>query len=94
MKRSRLRRRGKRAERESESLAAFREAVLGRGECERCGARSQLTPHHRLPRSRGGKHDPANGVCLCWICHRWVHDHAVADWSDWLDGKETRESSG
>lgn len=85
MKRSKLKSKGKRAEREAEALALFREAVLARGACERCGSPRMLTSHHRLKRSQGGSHDPEeNGICCCMKCHRLIEDHACEDWRDWV----------
>lgn len=79
-------RRGRRAEREEEALKAFRGVVLHRAgwACERCGRTHGLHAHHILPRARGGKHDPANGACLCSRCHGQVHDHVVEDWRRWV----------
>ena len=42
-------------------------------QCQRCGDTRDLHIHHRLPRGRGGTHDPENLVTLCgWRCHVWV----------------------
>lgn len=71
---------------------AFRTAVL-RGadyQCERCGHRSDLQAHHFIPRSRGGSDHPSNGVCLCFYCHRAVHDHAIDDWREWIEDRKGR----
>ena len=52
---------------------AIRSAVLHRdqGVCQIDGCRSRyrLQPHHIRPRSRGGDHDTANLVTLCWYHH-------------------------
>lgn len=46
--------------------------------CERCGSSEELTHHHRVKRSQGGKHDPSNVVVLCGHgtspgkCHAWA----------------------
>lgn len=47
--------------------ASVRKAVLERaeGRCEACGKGAPLELHHRVYRSRGGKHSPANLVALC-----------------------------
>ncbi len=86
MKRTRLRRLGKRKMRDLEALKLFREGVLARDnyECQRCGERRNLHPHHILPKSRGGTNDVENGVTLCFTDHRLIHDHAVPDWRDWI----------
>lgn len=82
MKRTPLRRYGARAQREAEALAAFRAAVLARGRCEVEGCRrtKRLEAHHIKPRSRGGKHEAANGLALCSEHHRAIHDHSLKDW--------------
>jgi len=44
--------------------------------CRRCGVSVLNVPadlHHRLMRSRGGKHTPANLAVLCRPCHSDVH---------------------
>lgn len=83
-----LRKRGARAEREAEALDRFRDAVLARAgdQCERCAAREpwvRIHAHHKLPRARGGTHDPANGAALCATCHAAVHDMSALDWRRW-----------
>ena len=69
--------------------AAVREGVQARsgGHCERCGR--VLTSgghlHHRLPRSGGGGHTPANLVHICGTCHNWAHAHPVdAELTGWV----------
>lgn len=86
MKRTPIRRVGKRALEEKDELKAFRAAVLARDNwsCRRCGDESGLQVHHRLPRSRGGKHEPENGVAVCASCHRLIHSHQTPDWMDWI----------
>ena len=53
--------------------SAVRRFVLWRdmGQCsiEGCSSRYRLQPHHILERHRGGGHDPANLVTLCWFHH-------------------------
>ena len=34
-----------------------------------CASRYRLQPHHVIPRSEGGSHDPANLATLCWYHH-------------------------
>ncbi len=94
MKRTPLKRRGRRAERERAALDEFRDAVLNRAydgngrylccRCEKHLHRHEIDPHHVVPRGRGGTHDPKNGVALCRACHSGVHDHTVKDWRSWL----------
>jgi len=84
MKRTRLNPIGRRKLREMEERKEFAAAVLARGACERCLSKRMLYPHHILPTSRGGRHSPENGACLCWKCHRLVHDHACPDWDQWI----------
>lgn len=95
MRRSKqLRRRGLRYERDKEFLARFRMQVLERDNytcqypgCGKSWANSSapIDAHHRRPRSRGGAHDPENGISLCRDHHRLVHDHAVENWRDFVD---------
>lgn len=82
----RLRQVGARAKREAAALALFRRAVLERagGRCERCGKAGRLHAHHIRPRSRGGKHELANGAALCPACHGSTHDHTAPDWRRWV----------
>lgn len=53
--------------------SAVRKFVLHRdqGICQIDGCRSRyrLQPHHVVPRSEGGDHDPDNLVSLCWYHH-------------------------
>ncbi len=37
-----------------------------------CRSRYRLQPHHILPRSQGGTHDPDNLTTLCWYHHHVV----------------------
>ena len=39
--------------------------------CERCGSPNNLTLHHLRGR---GKYLLEHFCCLCFTCHRWVHD--------------------
>lgn len=59
------------------------------GRCCRCRVSVLNVPahlHHRLMRSRGGKHTPANLVTLCAPCHRDVHtgDTIQSEQDGWL----------
>ena len=85
---TRLRRVGKRARRELADIVRFRRAVLAQAgyRCERCGVgerERRIEAHHYLPRSRGGTHDPSNGIALCFICHDGAHRH-LDDWRRWI----------
>ncbi len=37
-----------------------------------CRSRYRLQPHHILPKSQGGTHDPVNLTTLCWFHHHVV----------------------
>jgi hypothetical protein len=37
-----------------------------------CQSRYRLQPHHIIPRSKGGTHDPGNLCALCWFHHHVV----------------------
>ena len=37
--------------------------------CWRCGMANALQRCHLVPKSRGGKDEPANLIRLCWTCH-------------------------
>ena len=37
-----------------------------------CTSRHRLQPHHIVPRSHGGSHDPDNLITLCWYHHHIV----------------------
>ena len=78
MKRTPLRRRSARKRITDNELTEARAEVLLRDGWQ-CQLASQgncsqpLEVHHKLPRSRGGKHDLDNLVTLCSKHHRWVH---------------------
>lgn len=54
--------------------------------CEVCGRRQfqELDAHHIQPRSRGGSHDPSNGLGCCRRCHGEIHDHSHPDWRKYV----------
>lgn len=79
---SRLRRVGKRAEREADERAAFRADPPER--CEYCGRRGPVQAHHLRPRSRGGRHEPSNRAWLCPRDHDLIHRHLVDDWKEYI----------
>jgi 5-methylcytosine-specific restriction endonuclease McrA len=67
-------------ERTKDIPKAVRESVLRRDRwrCRRCGSEENLTLHHVVPRSRGGKHLPDNLVTVCWYkCHRLLEDREI-----------------
>lgn len=48
--------------------------------CARCGSPDDLTRHHVIPKSRGGKNDAGNISWLCRQCHNeW---HRIESWAD------------
>jgi len=87
---------GGEAEKKSEELTAFHNAVITRdGKCMDPSCPNQnpakkqwvspqhLEPHHIRPRSQGGGHDPSNGIALCHDCH-------IKATEGYTDGKGTR----
>jgi 5-methylcytosine-specific restriction endonuclease McrA len=42
--------------------------------CRHCNSRANLTPHHIVYISQGGKDELHNLLCLCIICHSAHHD--------------------
>ena len=67
------------AERIPEAVRA-RVAARSQGRCEVFdGATRCENPadhmHHRLPRSRGGRHTASNLLHVCWADHARIHEH-------------------
>lgn len=64
----------------------IRRNIIKRDEecCARCGSKSSLHVHHKVPRSKGGKDVPANLITLCRRCHGLVHRRKIPPraWSD------------
>jgi 5-methylcytosine-specific restriction endonuclease McrA len=56
--------------------------------------RGVLVLHHRLPRSRGGKHTLENLVLLCPAAHDYVHGHPAWARDNGFLLATTREVSG
>lgn len=97
---SKIRKVGKRAERDQAKVRAFREALARRSpvHCEHCGRMERprrLDGHHIVGRARGvgwpALHDPeVNGLRVCrWPCHMWLTDWPYAGTSrdqDRIDG--------
>lgn len=76
MKRTPLRRVGKKSRRDAQEMRAARLVLLERsgGRCEGRGFSDLCTgvgteAHHLCKRSRGGTNDPSNLVWLCHFCH-------------------------
>ena len=46
---------------------------LANHQCERCGSRSMLELHHRVPASEKGGTNIDNLELLCHVCHRMEH---------------------
>lgn len=40
---------------------------------EKCGSNEDLQAHHIIPRSKEGKTNFRNGICLCKECHKKEH---------------------
>lgn len=84
---------GKRGREDREAIDNVRAEVLERAlyRCQRCGEGERvvgrLQLHHRLPRSRGGKHEASNLAALCRVCHRAVHAGA-ADAHRWIETRK------
>ena len=80
-RRTPLRSRGRKVEREQPALAAMKLGVHLRsgGMCEvrtpscRVGPHEGSDVHHRLMRSQGGSHDPENGLLVCPPAHIYIH---------------------
>ena len=88
--RSRMRRVGKRKERELDAIKAFSKAVLKRDPvCVRCAKRKATEAHHLVRKSRSvghkNAHHPDAGAGLCRACHAYVHDHPSPEWIKPLD---------
>ena len=88
-----LRSKGRKAERDADSIARFRIAVAMRsgGWCEAntpsCapGRHEGTQAHHRLMRSQGGTHDPENGLWCCSQAHAHIHRHPAESYErGWL----------
>ena len=87
LRKTRLKARGRRKEREADAEKIFRKAVLVRslGFCAICERTSptpedpysHLQAHHMVPRGRSGSdkriHNPIAGAALCFVCHDETH---------------------
>jgi 5-methylcytosine-specific restriction endonuclease McrA len=45
--------------------------------CAVCGETSALDVHHIIPWEKVKKHEPANLICLCAVCHRRAGDNEM-----------------
>ena len=92
LRRSWIRRVGRRARRDRNAKRAFERevfrragAVNGWGTCQRleCREWSKLHAHHMKANPR--IHDPAFGMALCFSCHiLGVHGHQIEDWRNYF----------
>jgi hypothetical protein len=59
-----------------------RQAVYQRDNyhCRHCNNTMGLHPHHIKYKSAGGSDELDNLVCLCWVCHRAVHNGFLKCW--------------
>lgn len=80
LRRTKLKQRGQRKNREAQAEKLFRVAVMERaaGKCELClKPNDKLEAHHIVPRGRCGSdpraHNPVVGAALCFKCHAAVH---------------------
>lgn len=47
------------------------------GYCEHCVSRFNLQVHHIKSKGSGGDDTEDNLICLCYVCHRRVHDGVI-----------------
>lgn len=74
------------------SMMCFRRLVMAKndGLCVFCEYTNNIVhpasdPHHWLPRGRGGKDDPANGLPICRVAHDIIHTQPKwAEANGWL----------
>lgn len=57
-----------------------------------CRSPRNLTPHHIVPKSRGGADTEDNLLTLCVYCHSAVHAHRMALVPDLVQGKPWYET--
>lgn len=92
MKRTPLRRLGKRGKADREALAIVRSQVLERDDytCQRCQSRycEPLDLHHIQGRAQGGEHTLENLVTLGRPCHSAITDHTAPDWKRWVKSRK------
>lgn len=76
------------------SVTSERDIYLGvlerdNNQCRSCGTggENRLHVHHIVHRSRGGGHDAANLVTVCWQCHNLLHAHKLSISLVLLNGK-------
>jgi hypothetical protein len=77
LRRTALRRVGKRREREAEALAEFSRKLIPLALCSECRRNDTLDAHHLCSRARGAGHpklhDKRNRAWLCRPCHEAAH---------------------
>lgn len=52
--------------------------IRSSGKCEKCGSEFGLEVHHIKSRGAWGSDTEDNLVCLCYVCHRKVHDGNIS----------------
>lgn len=75
VKRSPIKRTGKKQTTDRAELNALHEQIMARSEgaCEHCRERIATEKHHIKRRSQGGTNTLDNLAHLCRNCHWWVH---------------------
>lgn len=65
--------------RDGPNTDALRQSIVVRdgGRCRCCGAKSNLTVHHKQWREYGGRTEESNCILLCEGCHSLVHDRLL-----------------
>lgn len=68
---------GKVTSRNDRLVRVWREKIVSKGKCEKCGATDHLEAHHIKPWALFPEFriDLENGVCLCHKCHAQEHRH-------------------
>jgi hypothetical protein len=64
--------------------------IRSRGYCERCGrSDGKLDACHIIGRQNFRlRWEPRNGMCLCFRCHGWWHDHPLES-GPWITNHRT-----
>jgi len=53
--------------------------LMADGFCQYCGSNNAVSAHHIIFKSQGGDDSLDNLICLCFDCHRAVHDGRYLD---------------